>query len=231
MLEHDLPICRVWQIGSRARLQLMVGEWDDAIADADRVLDAPSAPLARTWPSLIRALVALRRRGDATDSLERRLATRVPVRRADPDAARRGGDRRDVHGRREYPTTACPNAASCSPTARSRVWSGRAASWRSGCGGSGKPSTRPAWPSRTGWCSTARTRRQPMSSTGFRCRTTRRSHCSTAAIPRSRPAPWTFSTGSVPTPSRRRCAAIYGPGGSPSYRRAGARRHWPTRRG
>ena len=50
MLEHDLPICRVWQIGSRARLQLMVGEWDDAIADADVVLDAPSAPLARTWP-------------------------------------------------------------------------------------------------------------------------------------------------------------------------------------
>ncbi|RDH75219.1 helix-turn-helix transcriptional regulator [Mycolicibacterium moriokaense] len=70
MLEHDLPICRVWQIGSRARLQLMVGEWDDATADADRVLDAPSAPLARTWPSLIRALVALRRHGRGADSLD-----------------------------------------------------------------------------------------------------------------------------------------------------------------
>lgn len=69
MLEHDLPICRVWQIGSRARLELMVGEWDDATADADRVLDAPSAPLARTWPSLIRALVALRRHGAGADSL------------------------------------------------------------------------------------------------------------------------------------------------------------------
>ncbi len=69
MLEHDLPICRVWQIGSRARLELMVGEWDDATADADRVLDGPSAPLARTWPSLIRALVALRRHGQGAESL------------------------------------------------------------------------------------------------------------------------------------------------------------------
>jgi DNA-binding CsgD family transcriptional regulator len=47
----------------------MVGEWDDAAADADRVLDAPSAPLARTWPSLIRALVALRRNGTGVDAL------------------------------------------------------------------------------------------------------------------------------------------------------------------
>ncbi len=53
MMEHDLPICRVWQMGSRARMQLMVGDWDDAAADADRVLDEPSAPMARTWPSLI----------------------------------------------------------------------------------------------------------------------------------------------------------------------------------
>jgi DNA-binding CsgD family transcriptional regulator len=69
MYEHDLPICRVWQMGSRARLQLMVGEWDDAAADADRLLEGPSAPLARTWPSLIRALVALRRHGAGADSL------------------------------------------------------------------------------------------------------------------------------------------------------------------
>ena len=69
MHEHDLPICRVWQMGSRARLQLMVGEWDDAAADADRLLQGPSAPLARTWPSLIRALVALRRHGAGADSL------------------------------------------------------------------------------------------------------------------------------------------------------------------
>jgi len=47
----------------------MVGEWDDATADADRVLDGPSAPLARTWPLLIRALVALRRHGKGAESL------------------------------------------------------------------------------------------------------------------------------------------------------------------
>jgi DNA-binding CsgD family transcriptional regulator len=70
MHEHDLPICRVWQMGSRARLQLMVGEWDDAAADADRLLEGPSAPLARTWPSLIRALVELRKYGTGSASLD-----------------------------------------------------------------------------------------------------------------------------------------------------------------
>jgi DNA-binding CsgD family transcriptional regulator len=70
MMEHDLPICRVWQTGSRARMQLMVGEWDGATADADRVLDEPSAPMARTWPSLIRALISLRRRGAGAESLD-----------------------------------------------------------------------------------------------------------------------------------------------------------------
>jgi DNA-binding CsgD family transcriptional regulator len=82
MYEHDLPICRVWQLGSRARLELMVGEWDDAAADADRVLDGPSAPLARTWPSLIRALVALRRHGAGADSL--RDAWQLACRFAEP---------------------------------------------------------------------------------------------------------------------------------------------------
>lgn len=78
MYEHDLPICRVWQTGSRARLQLLVGEWDDALADADRVLDAPSAPLARTWPLLIRAMVAIRRNATGADELDEawRLARR-----------------------------------------------------------------------------------------------------------------------------------------------------------
>jgi DNA-binding CsgD family transcriptional regulator len=70
MHEHDLPICRVWQMGSRARLQLMVGEWDDAAADADRLLAGRSAPLARTWPFLIRALVDLRKQGAGRDSLD-----------------------------------------------------------------------------------------------------------------------------------------------------------------
>ena len=84
MHEHDLPICRVWQMGSRARLQLMVGEWDDAAAEADRVLQGPSAPLARTWPNLIRALVDLRKKGTTGASLDDawRLACRFgePIR-------------------------------------------------------------------------------------------------------------------------------------------------------
>jgi DNA-binding CsgD family transcriptional regulator/tetratricopeptide (TPR) repeat protein len=70
MQEHDLPICRVWQMGSRARLQLMVGECDDAAADAERLLEGPSAPLARTWPSLIRAVVQMRKSGTGSTCLD-----------------------------------------------------------------------------------------------------------------------------------------------------------------
>ena len=70
MNEHDLPICRVWQMGSRARLQLMVGEWDDAAADAERLLEFPTAPLARTWPSLIRAVVEMRKSGTGNACLD-----------------------------------------------------------------------------------------------------------------------------------------------------------------
>jgi DNA-binding CsgD family transcriptional regulator len=70
MHEHDLPICRVWQMGSRARLQLMVGDWDEAAADAERLLEFPTAPLARTWPSLIRAVVEMRRCGTVSPLLD-----------------------------------------------------------------------------------------------------------------------------------------------------------------
>lgn len=64
--ERDLPICRVWQLGSRGRMKLLRGDWSEAVADAELVLSGPSAPLARTWPHLVRGLVALRR-GDAGD--------------------------------------------------------------------------------------------------------------------------------------------------------------------
>ena len=67
MVEHDLPICRMVQLGSRSRLALLAGDWDDALADAGLVLDSPSAPLARIWPMLIRGVVAMRRGGDAGD--------------------------------------------------------------------------------------------------------------------------------------------------------------------
>jgi DNA-binding CsgD family transcriptional regulator len=69
-VERDLPICYVWQLGARGRLKLLEGNWPDAIIDADAVLAAPSAPLARTWPHLLRGLVRLRSTGDADHDLE-----------------------------------------------------------------------------------------------------------------------------------------------------------------
>ncbi|KGI67532.1 AAA family ATPase [Mycolicibacterium rufum] len=70
MVEHDLPICRMVQLGSRSRWGLLTGDWDAALADADAVLDAPSAPLARVWPLLIRGLVTLRRTGADTGDID-----------------------------------------------------------------------------------------------------------------------------------------------------------------
>lgn len=69
-IERDLPICRVWQIGSRGRLKLIEGDWDEALDDADSVLTSGAAPLARTWPHLVRGLLALRRGGDAAEDLD-----------------------------------------------------------------------------------------------------------------------------------------------------------------
>jgi DNA-binding CsgD family transcriptional regulator/energy-coupling factor transporter ATP-binding protein EcfA2 len=69
-IERDLPICRVWQLGSRGRMKLIRGDWADALADADLVLGGPCAPLARTWPYLVRGLVSLRRGLEADADLE-----------------------------------------------------------------------------------------------------------------------------------------------------------------
>lgn len=69
-VERDLPICRVWQVGSRGRLGLLTGDWDKAVADADDVLGGPSAPLARTWPLLVRSLISLRRDGTGVEGLD-----------------------------------------------------------------------------------------------------------------------------------------------------------------
>jgi DNA-binding CsgD family transcriptional regulator/GTPase SAR1 family protein len=69
-IERDLPVCYAWQMGARGRLGMLEGNWDEAVADANTVLDAPSAPLARTWPLLIRALVALRRDGTRSDDID-----------------------------------------------------------------------------------------------------------------------------------------------------------------
>ena len=66
--ERDIPICNVWQLGVRARLALLRGRWDAAVADAEEVLRGHGAPLARTWPHLVRGLVALRSAADEADS-------------------------------------------------------------------------------------------------------------------------------------------------------------------
>lgn len=70
-VERDLPICRVWQVGSRGRLGLLTGDWDQAVVDAEDVLSGPSAPLARTWPLLVRSLIALRRDGAGADGIDK----------------------------------------------------------------------------------------------------------------------------------------------------------------
>jgi DNA-binding CsgD family transcriptional regulator/tetratricopeptide (TPR) repeat protein len=68
-VERDLPVCRVWQLGSRARLHLMRGDWTEASADAAHVLDIRCAPLARFWPALVRGLIALRSTGRGGDDI------------------------------------------------------------------------------------------------------------------------------------------------------------------
>jgi DNA-binding CsgD family transcriptional regulator len=69
-VERDLPICYVWQLGSRSRMRLLQGNWQEAAVDAETVLAGPGAPLARTWPHLVRALVALRRDGSGAGDLD-----------------------------------------------------------------------------------------------------------------------------------------------------------------
>jgi len=81
-VERDLPVCRVWQMGSRARLHLMRGDWSDASVDAEHVLGQRCAPLARLWPSVVRGLVALRR--DADDAGDIDEAWRLALRYREP---------------------------------------------------------------------------------------------------------------------------------------------------
>jgi DNA-binding CsgD family transcriptional regulator len=70
-VEHDVPLCRGWQRGSRGRLHLLRGAWSDALADAEAVLATPSAPLVHTWPLLVRGLIELRRGGRPVADLNR----------------------------------------------------------------------------------------------------------------------------------------------------------------
>jgi DNA-binding CsgD family transcriptional regulator/tetratricopeptide (TPR) repeat protein len=61
--DHEQRICITWQTGARSRLNLLRGNWQAAVEDADRVLECSSAPLGRTWPMITRGLVAVRGRG------------------------------------------------------------------------------------------------------------------------------------------------------------------------
>lgn len=69
-VERDVPFSRSWLFAMRARLALLVGDWDDAAADAGTVLAGSTGPLARTWPQIVSALVSLRREGVAGDGLD-----------------------------------------------------------------------------------------------------------------------------------------------------------------
>ncbi|EHB53401.1 transcriptional regulator, LuxR family [Mycolicibacterium rhodesiae JS60] len=69
-LERDAPFGRSWLFATRARIALLVGDWDAAVADADTVLAGVSWPLVSTWPWIVRALISLRRDGVAASGLD-----------------------------------------------------------------------------------------------------------------------------------------------------------------
>jgi DNA-binding CsgD family transcriptional regulator len=77
--DHEQRICVTWQTGARSRLNLLRGNWQAAIEDADRVLGCSSAPLGRTWPMITRGLVRARAGGVDDDTLDQafELALRI----------------------------------------------------------------------------------------------------------------------------------------------------------
>ena len=70
-IERICPICRALQLGSRGRMHMLRGRVARGCrATPTDVLAGPSAPLARTWPFLVRGLIELRRCGDADDDID-----------------------------------------------------------------------------------------------------------------------------------------------------------------
>lgn len=59
--ERDIPICRLWQTGVRARLRFLLGHWEAALEDAADVLADAGMPLAVFWPHVVTGLLAVRR--------------------------------------------------------------------------------------------------------------------------------------------------------------------------
>jgi hypothetical protein len=223
MYEHDLPICRVWQMGTRARLQLMVGEWDDAAADADRLLDGPTAPLARTWPLLIRALVQLRKDGSGSESLDDawHLACRFsePMRMLPVAAAI--VERSWTTGESDDRIPDCRQLLAGGPVTGLEWSRGELAVWLRRLGddydvvGVAEPYRLVidgAHEAAVG-----------------RCRMTPRSHSSTPAIRHSPPARWTSWIGLAPTLWPLKFGATCGHRAYQRFLPAGARRRWPIR--
>jgi DNA-binding CsgD family transcriptional regulator len=69
-VERDVPFGRSWLFATRARIALLLGDWDGAAADADTVLAGVNWPLVSTWPWIVRALISLRRDGVAAPGLD-----------------------------------------------------------------------------------------------------------------------------------------------------------------
>lgn len=69
-VERDVPFARSWLLAMRARLSLLVGDWDDATTDAGAVLASPGGRLVGTWPHVVRTLISLRREGTAENGID-----------------------------------------------------------------------------------------------------------------------------------------------------------------
>ena len=234
-----MPICRVWQLGTRGRLALVKGEWDAALEDAESVLAGPGAPLARTWPHLLRGLVTLRRGGDADADLDEAWRLALVLRRidpADPGAGRAGRTRLAPRRHRRSPRRR--RRAARRRQGRAGVVPGRSGRLAAAA----RPGARPrcawtVWPSPTGSSSPAGTGRRQTG--GRRCRapTSRRwpwSDRPTRRRPdrarRARPA-GCRARGREGPPRSPRARAVVGPGPPPHLdARQSGRPHEPRAR-
>jgi DNA-binding CsgD family transcriptional regulator len=65
--EHEHPVSLIWEMGMRARLRLVQGQWEEAARHARAVLERGAYPLARFWPHWVLGLLAARRDGAAAN--------------------------------------------------------------------------------------------------------------------------------------------------------------------
>jgi DNA-binding SARP family transcriptional activator/tetratricopeptide (TPR) repeat protein len=60
-MQRELPICAHWQRAQHARVHFARGHWPTALSSAEEVLQQAGMPVAMVWPSIIAALLPLRR--------------------------------------------------------------------------------------------------------------------------------------------------------------------------